>query len=422
MMNWSRLAEPVGAIPTPTPARHRRAIIALIVLCQSSQSLVTAGMALFLPLIRHDLHLTFAQAGMFAVASTATYAAMQIPSGYLADRFGARRSYVLGVLGVNAMSFAIAVLPNFASLLVAQGVCGIFRALMFAPGMVLITAQFRTDRRATAMGMFVAFGFSSNIFLNVLGPILVGQLGWRRLFAIFAGVGLSFLALYLRLSPRHDDGIPTSRSTKQGLIAAMRHKLLWICGGIQFVRLAVTLATATWWPTYLVSQKGMSLRTAGLVLAVGAVLTAPANLVGGYVSDRYARPLTVIVSSLVVVSCTLILTVQLTNLSALILTISVNQLFLQVYFGPLFEIPIKAMGGQFAGSISGFSNMCANVGGLTAIYLLGALRGWFGTFDVGIYGLAGLCGVSLLLVCLLRRKLTAAAEIPAAAVRTEGVS
>jgi ACS family D-galactonate transporter-like MFS transporter len=51
------------------------------VLCQSGQSLVYGGIALFLPLIREDLGLTFAQAGTLAAASSLVYAFMQIPSG-----------------------------------------------------------------------------------------------------------------------------------------------------------------------------------------------------------------------------------------------------------------------------------------------------------------------------------------------------
>ena len=389
------------------PRSLRGATITLIVLCQSSQSLAYAGIALFLPLIRTELGLTFVQSGLFAVASTATYAAMQIPAGYLADKFGAKRVFLVGALGVNVLSFGFAILPTFELLLADQVVSGVFRALMFAPGMMLMTQQFRPDRRATAMGLFVAFGFSSNIFLNTLGPILVEGLGWRMLFVIFSVMGLVFVLAYRLL--------PVSSAKVQGgsvasfaaLLVIMKSKVLWVCGGIQFVRLAVTMATMAWWPTYLVVEKGMSLPLAGLVLAVGAVLTAPANFLGGYVSDRFNRPLLVTVVSLVVIGSTLVAIVNLVSLVPLLILISVNQFFLQIYFGPLFEIPIRALGSEFAGSISGFSNMCANIGALCAIFVLGDIKDRFGTFDIGIYGLAGLCVVSVGLVLILSRMIPA---------------
>ena len=81
----------------------RKLSIGLIVACQSTQAIAFGVIALFLPLIREDIDLTFSQAGMLAVASTLTYAVMQIPSGYLADRFGPRRLFVVGLLGTNAI-------------------------------------------------------------------------------------------------------------------------------------------------------------------------------------------------------------------------------------------------------------------------------------------------------------------------------
>ncbi len=63
-----------------SPRAHRLAV-ALIVACQSTQALAFGGIALFLPLIRSDVGLTFAQAGTLASASTLVYAVMQVPSG-----------------------------------------------------------------------------------------------------------------------------------------------------------------------------------------------------------------------------------------------------------------------------------------------------------------------------------------------------
>ncbi|HEU4808763.1 MAG TPA: hypothetical protein VFT01_10910, partial [Homoserinimonas sp.] len=42
------------------------------------------------------------------------------------------------------------------------------------------------------------------------------------------------------------DGVPQAGGVRVSGVG-----VLWLCGGIQFVRLAVTMATMTWWPTYL---------------------------------------------------------------------------------------------------------------------------------------------------------------------------
>ena len=65
------LAPGVQAPPGASTARRPRWLDALVLMaCQSSQSLVLGGVALFLPLIRHQLHLSFAQAGTLDAAST----------------------------------------------------------------------------------------------------------------------------------------------------------------------------------------------------------------------------------------------------------------------------------------------------------------------------------------------------------------
>lgn len=154
--------------------------IATLVVCQSTQSLVIGGVALFLPLIRADLGISYTQAGTLAAASL-TYAAMQLPSGYLADRFTPRRLFLIGLLGTNTLALSFALLSDFHLMLVNQALSGAFRALVFAPGLLLIRAEFPATGRATAMGLFVAGGFSSNILLSSTGPLLVGSLGWRAL-------------------------------------------------------------------------------------------------------------------------------------------------------------------------------------------------------------------------------------------------
>ncbi|RGE20052.1 nitrate/nitrite transporter [Leucobacter sp. wl10] len=387
-------------------ARGVRAwIVTAVVLVQTSQSLAMVGVSLFLPLIRSDLGIGYGQAGLLAAASTATYALMQIPAGYLSDRFGAKRVYLVGAVGVNLLSFSFALLPTLGWLIANQAVSGVFRSFMFASGMLLVTRRFPSDRRATAMGLFVALGFSSNIFLNIFGPLLVDDLGWRTLFMIFSILGFLFVAFYLALPDRDTPGRDLQGVRVRDLLEIMRGRVLWICGGIQFVRLAVTMATMAWWPTYLVVEKGFDLTTAGLVLAVGAALTAPANICGGYVSDRFDRPLTVIVVSLLVVSGTFIGIIAVDELIPLVALIAINQFFLQIYFGPLFAIPVRALGTRFTGSINGFSNMFANIGALFAIFAMGWFKDLFGSFAIGLLLLVGLCGVSLALTALLRRQM-----------------
>ncbi|GLY00368.1 MULTISPECIES: MFS transporter [Actinoplanes] len=379
---------------------NRRFVIALLVICQSTQGLLLGGIALFLPLIRADLGLTFAQAGMLAASGNLAYALMQIPSGYLADRFTPRRIFLIGLLGTNLLAAQFTVLDSFTLLLVNQAVAGVFRALIFAPGMLLMTHQFPTDRRATAMGLYVVGGFSSNVLLSSVGPFLVEPLGWRFLFVAFAAAGLLALALYRRTSGADPRSPGQQRITE--LPGLLRHPVMWLTGLIQFARLAVVQGFTFWLPTYLVVDRGQTLATAGMVTALGAAVTAPANFLGGYLSDRLGRPLLIIGTALTALAAGLAMLTWAPGMPAVLAVVALISIFVQIYFGPLFALPIDVLGTRSAGLISGFGNFCANLGSFAFVYALGAVKDATGSFRAGFVSLAVLCLVALVATWLTR--------------------
>ncbi|MFC7531818.1 MFS transporter [Actinoplanes sp. GCM10030250] len=372
----------------------RKTIITLLVVCQSTQGLIYGGIALFLPLIRADLGLSFTQAGTLAAATNLVYALMQVPSGYLADRFTPRRLFLIGLLGTNLLAAVFTVLTSYEALLVNQALSGFFRALVFAPGMLLMTQQFRSDRRATAMGLYVVGGFSSNILLSSLGPLLVRPLGWQLLFVLFAAAGLLAVALYWRVAAGDQRPAPGGVRISD-LPALLRHPIIWFTAVIQFARLAVAQGFTFWLPTYLVVDRGQSLTTAGLVAAAGAAVTAPANFLGGYLSDRIGRPLLVIGGSLMALTAGLALLTYVPGLIGVLLVVAMVSVFVQVYFGPLFAVPLEVLGAERAGLISGFGNFCANLGSFTFVYALGAVKDATGSFRIGFLSLAVLCVIAL---------------------------
>ncbi|TCO60953.1 MFS transporter [Actinocrispum wychmicini] len=376
--------------------------VALIVLCQSSQALVVGGIALFLPLIRGDLQLTYAQGGALAAASTFTYALMQVPVGVLADRVDTKRLFLVGLIGVNVLACAFAGIHSFGWLVVTQAVSGVFRSMAFAPGLILIGRQFSAAKQATAMGLYVAGGFSSSIVLNLVGPLLVGPWGWRGVFLLCAGVGVVTLVLYGLVGDGGEDARERRQPPLRELPGLLRRPVVWVTGVIQFVRLATTHGVTMWLPTFVVVQKGYSIQTAGFLVAMAAALTAPSNILGGYVADRTGRPLAVVGVSLSVVALSLVGLVLADSLPWLIAAVAVNAVVIQLYFGPLFAIPIQYLGRSVAGAISGFGNFCANLGGFTAVSVLGAVKDATGSFTVGFAMLAGLCLVGIGAVAVLR--------------------
>src|SRR5258705_4610070 len=163
-----------------SPLRRDAALtVSLVVFCQGFNMLSLGGIALFLPLIREDLGMTFAQAGMLSAAATFTSALGQIPGGYLGDRFGPKRVFFIGILGSTLLSLNFGMIQSYPAALANQIVSGAFRALIFAPGLTLVASWFPADRKATAMGGYVIGGGSGDILRSPLGPFPGNHYGCR---------------------------------------------------------------------------------------------------------------------------------------------------------------------------------------------------------------------------------------------------
>lgn len=193
-----------------------------------------------------------------------------------------------------------------------------------------------------------------------------------------------------------------------------RYPIMWVCSGLQFVRFSVVTSVNFWLPSLLVADRGLSVQTAGLVMAMSAAFTAPSNTIGGYVSDRLKNPPLVIGGSLAILACTSTLLVVVESIPLLLLVIAVNSIFLQFYFGPLFLVPVEVLGHRIAGTATGFSNLFANIGGFLTAYTLGVVKDQAGTFTWGFVGIGGICLVGVALAVVLARMRTRALAAPAA--------
>jgi sugar phosphate permease len=382
---------------------HRTIRIFLILLLQSFQTVSSAGMALLLSEIRSDLGLSFTEAGTLAAANIFSYALLQMPAGYLADRHGLERVFIVGSLGTPLLLLTFGLVGSFAQAIINQTLAGVFHAFLFQAGLALLASLFGAERRATAMGLTLVGIFSGQLLINGLAPILAQQSNWRLPFIAFGVAGLLSSFVYLR----RGRGI-ADRATAQGtnVVDALRlfgHPFMWVCGLIQFVRLGIIQGISFWLPSLLTDEKGLALGTAGLVLALRSVLIAPSTIVGGYLSDRLRQPTAVMAASLVILAGTTAALIPTGPGGLLIGLILINAIFVQFYFGPTFALPVERYGSGMMGTVSGFGNFFANLGAFSFTYLIGALKDKTGQFGPGFYALTAACLTGLMLTGVLEK-------------------
>jgi nitrate/nitrite transporter NarK len=406
------LNNPVDMHPAPAVPKHAAATtVSLVILCNCFNALAFGGIALFLPLIREDLHISFTQAGMLSVAATATYALGQIPAGFLTDRFGPKRLFFIGVIGSTAFMLQFGMVASYGHAVVNQLLAGVFRSFLFAPGLTLLSSWFPPERRATAMGVYVAGNFTGNIILSLVGPLMVASHNWRFPFIVFSVAGMGVAALFLVFAKEKVRRASRDPIRFREVLQLARYRIVWLASALQIIRMGPVVGISFWLPSFLVADRGLTLQTAGLVTALGAALSAPSNALGGYVSDRLNNPPLVIGGALTILATTAFLLVQVQSLPLLLLVIAFNSIFAQFYFGPLFLVPVEVLGQRTAGIVTGFCNLFANLGSVGFAYALGVIRDRTGSFawGFGVIGMSCLTGVALsFLLARMRRRALAA--------------
>jgi EmrB/QacA subfamily drug resistance transporter len=182
----------------PRPAQTRNTLILLCVSIPSFMiNLDSNIVAVSLSSIAHSLHADFAAIEWVISAYTLTFAALMLPAGALADRYGRKRLLLAGLTVFTAASFLCGAAPDVAVLNSARALQGIGAALQLSAALATLSHEFRGPARARA---FAFWGSVIGIAI-ALGPVVGGFItqtfGWQWAFYVNIPVGAAMIALTL---------------------------------------------------------------------------------------------------------------------------------------------------------------------------------------------------------------------------------
>ena len=138
-------------------------------------------------------------------------AALLVPAGGLADRFGHKRIFLLGVAGFTAASLLCALAPSLELLIGFRVLQGIGAALIAPTSLALVLDAFPPERRATGVGLWGAAAAAAAATGPTLGGALVELSDWRLVFLVNLPLGAAIVALganRLRERPQRDSQLP----------------------------------------------------------------------------------------------------------------------------------------------------------------------------------------------------------------------
>lgn len=119
-------------------------------------------------------------------AYTLPFAVLMLSAGILGDRFGSRRTYLIGLAIFAAASLACGLAPNATTLIAARAAQGAAAALLIPSSLALLNHAASNDHglRARAVGLWTAAGSVAIAAGPVVGGLLVASMGWRSIFLV----------------------------------------------------------------------------------------------------------------------------------------------------------------------------------------------------------------------------------------------
>ena len=274
------------AVPISVSPTRAWTIAGLLFLAGFINYLDRAIVSVALPVIAVDLHLGPAAKGVLLSAFFWSYAAMQLPVGWAADRYNLRWLYA-GSFAVWSMACGFTgFATTLAALMAMRMLLGLGESIYMPGGMKIISVLFGPKERGLASGLMNC-GTRAGLALGAPAiAFLVHGVGWHRAF-MFLGFGsvvwvIPWLAVFPPgLRTVHASSAPSLARTA----ATFDRNLLGMClGHVCYGYYWYLLVT--WLPAYLVESRHMSLERAGAFVAIPYMVFTISEPLGGWIADR----------------------------------------------------------------------------------------------------------------------------------------
>lgn len=250
--------------------------------------------------------ITRGEAGALGTAALLASAVGGWIAGFLADRIGRVRILQIAILWFAGFSFLSGLAQNFEQLFAARALLGLGFGGEWAAGAVLLGEVMRAEHRGKALGFMQAgwaIGWGVAALLYALFfSVMAAEIAWRALFLI--GVAPALLVFFVRRYVEEPEVYLRSRAQivasgdAPSFLEIFQPPLLRITllGGLMATGAqGGYYAVTTWLPTFLRTERGLSVLDSAGYLAVSIVGAFCGYLAGGVLADRIGRRLTFLV-------------------------------------------------------------------------------------------------------------------------------
>ena len=267
-----------------------RRLLAALSIAHFAGHVSTSLLSALLPFIRDTFALSNTQAGFAVTAYTIASGITNAPFGLLADRIGARRVIIGGLVVVGLASVGVGLAGSYPLLLLGLVVMGIAAGTYHAPASALIAETFSFERRGVALGTHTTAGHLAFFAAPLVAGTLAFAGTWRLPYVLFAVAPIACALIVLRIAP---EGARTTERhqwlatfTDIGRVARSIGSLV----SISIVAQVIVSSALAFLTLYLVDARGVSPAVAAALYGVPQLAGLFSAPLSGVLSDRFGRP------------------------------------------------------------------------------------------------------------------------------------
>ncbi len=246
-----------------------------------------SNLSIAAPLLKDELGLTNTQLGTLLAAFFWTYALMQIPAGWLVDRFDVKWVFAAGFFIWSTATAATGLLHGFVALIAVRVILGVGESVAFPSYSNILSARFPEARRGFPNALVMA-GLSLGPAIGIMvGGTVVGAFGWRPFFLVLGIGGLLWLGPWFAWMPRRPSPSALAPSPGISILSILRQRSAWgTCLG-QFSINYFLYFLLTWLPSYLKRGRGFSMNDVAKYGGLLFLMSAISATVSGKLADRW---------------------------------------------------------------------------------------------------------------------------------------
>lgn len=303
-------------------SRTRWGILAMLFIVTTINYADRATIAIAGPDVAKDLGLSSLQMGYIFSAFAWSYVLAQLPGGWLLDRFGSKTTYFFSIFLWSLFTL----LQGFVGFVTGGAALVLLIALRLLvgaaeapafPGNSRITSTwFPTHERGLAASIFNSAQYFATVAFAPLMGWMVYSFGWQSIFFFMGALGMVVAVIWLKViySPKEhptlsaseldyiaqggalvdlDSGASNQQTPVVNTWACIKEllssrMLLGVYIG-QYCINALTYFFLTWFPLYLVQERGMTILQAGFLASLPAIAGFLGGISGGWCSDRLLK-------------------------------------------------------------------------------------------------------------------------------------